>query len=187
MSSFSILRHPSGRQVSPLGESAAEGRGTSSACVVTERMTRRHCGRRRWAAVSTNGRRQVGVGHRAHRARPRRRRHLHSGRARDVPANPDLHPAVDHPQGRAGVVLGARIDHDRTGDRDADAHGPHDGHRRFFGDVVIDRQRRPSPKPSIWRIRNLSIGGVILGCVDLAFCAGCLAAGKFGFRRRPAR
>ena len=44
---------------------------------------------------------------------------------------------------------------------------------------------RPSPKPSIWRIRNLTIDGVILGCVDLAFCAGSLATGKFGLGLSP--
>jgi H+-transporting ATPase len=38
---------------------------------------------------------------------------------------------------------------------------------------------RPSPKPSVWRIRNLTIAGVVLGLFDLAFCVGCLAAGKF--------
>jgi H+-transporting ATPase len=38
---------------------------------------------------------------------------------------------------------------------------------------------RPSPRPSVWRIRNLTIAGVVLGMVDLAFCVSCLAAGKF--------
>ncbi len=38
---------------------------------------------------------------------------------------------------------------------------------------------RPSPKPSVWRIRSLTISGVVLGLVDLAFCSCCLAFGKF--------
>jgi H+-transporting ATPase len=37
---------------------------------------------------------------------------------------------------------------------------------------------RPSPKPNIWRIRNLTIAGVIMGMVDLMFCVACLATGK---------
>ncbi|SDS82443.1 HAD-IC family P-type ATPase [Bradyrhizobium canariense] len=38
---------------------------------------------------------------------------------------------------------------------------------------------RPSPKPNKWRIRNLTIAGVIMGVVDLVFCVACLATGKF--------
>jgi H+-transporting ATPase len=38
---------------------------------------------------------------------------------------------------------------------------------------------RPSPDPNIWRIRNLTIAGVILGMVDLLYCVICLASGKF--------
>ena len=38
---------------------------------------------------------------------------------------------------------------------------------------------RPSPKPSIWRIGNLSIDGIIMGIVDLGFCVSSLAMGKF--------
>jgi H+-transporting ATPase len=38
---------------------------------------------------------------------------------------------------------------------------------------------RPSPKPNRWRIRNLTIAGVIMGVVDLMFCVACLATGKF--------
>jgi H+-transporting ATPase len=37
---------------------------------------------------------------------------------------------------------------------------------------------RPSPKPNTWRIRNLTIAGVIMGVVDLMFCVACLATGK---------
>ncbi len=38
---------------------------------------------------------------------------------------------------------------------------------------------RPSPKPNVWRIRNLTIAGIILGFADLLFCVASLAAGKF--------
>jgi len=38
---------------------------------------------------------------------------------------------------------------------------------------------RPSPKPNIWRICNLTFAGVVLGFVDLIFCVASLAAGKF--------
>ena len=38
---------------------------------------------------------------------------------------------------------------------------------------------RPSPKPNVWRIRNLTIAGVVLGMADLTFCVACLAVGKF--------
>lgn len=37
----------------------------------------------------------------------------------------------------------------------------------------------PSPKPNRWRIRNLTIAGIIMGVVDLMFCVACLATGKF--------
>jgi H+-transporting ATPase len=38
---------------------------------------------------------------------------------------------------------------------------------------------RPSPKPNVWRIRHLTIAGIILGFVDLLFCVGSLVIGKF--------
>jgi len=38
---------------------------------------------------------------------------------------------------------------------------------------------RPSPRPSVWRIRNLTIAGVVLGLINLGFCVACLAFGKF--------
>lgn len=38
---------------------------------------------------------------------------------------------------------------------------------------------RPSPRPNIWRIRNLTIAGIVLGIVDLLFCVACLATAKF--------
>lgn len=39
---------------------------------------------------------------------------------------------------------------------------------------------RPSPKPSVWHIRNLTVAGIALGALDLAFCVACLLVGKFG-------
>jgi len=44
---------------------------------------------------------------------------------------------------------------------------------------------RPSPMPNTWRIRNLTIAGVLLGVVDLLFCVSCLAAGKYLFSLDP--
>jgi H+-transporting ATPase len=38
---------------------------------------------------------------------------------------------------------------------------------------------RPSPRPNIWRIRNLTLAGIVMGMVDLLFCVACLATGKF--------
>ncbi|MFG1423599.1 HAD-IC family P-type ATPase [Roseixanthobacter liquoris] len=38
---------------------------------------------------------------------------------------------------------------------------------------------RPSPRPNTWRIRNLTIAGVVMGLVDLMFCVASLAVGKF--------
>jgi H+-transporting ATPase len=38
---------------------------------------------------------------------------------------------------------------------------------------------RPSPQPSVWKIGHLTVAGIIMGLVDLLFCASCLAAGKY--------
>jgi len=40
---------------------------------------------------------------------------------------------------------------------------------------------RPSPTPNVWRVRNLTIAGIVLGIVDLLFCVACLATGKYYF------
>jgi len=39
---------------------------------------------------------------------------------------------------------------------------------------------QPSPSPNVWRIRNLTITGVVLGGCDLVFCIGSLAVGRLG-------
>ncbi len=44
---------------------------------------------------------------------------------------------------------------------------------------------RPSNVPSVWRIDHLTIAGVVMGLVDLAFCVTCLALGKFTFLLNP--
>jgi len=36
-----------------------------------------------------------------------------------------------------------------------------------------------SPAPNVWRIKNLTIAGVVLGFCDLIFCVGSLSAGRF--------
>lgn len=41
---------------------------------------------------------------------------------------------------------------------------------------------RASAMPNVWRTRNLMVCGIVLGLVDLAYCVGCLAAGKFALR-----
>ena len=38
---------------------------------------------------------------------------------------------------------------------------------------------RPSPQPSVWKIGNLTVAGVVMGAFDLLFCVACLATGKF--------
>lgn len=38
---------------------------------------------------------------------------------------------------------------------------------------------QPSPQPSVWKIGHLTVAGIIMGLVDLLFCASCLATGKF--------
>jgi len=38
---------------------------------------------------------------------------------------------------------------------------------------------RPSSKPNVWHIRNLTITGIVMGIADLAFCVACLAVGKY--------
>jgi H+-transporting ATPase len=38
---------------------------------------------------------------------------------------------------------------------------------------------RPSPKPSVWHIGNLTLAGIAMGAADLIFCVSCLAVGKF--------
>jgi H+-transporting ATPase len=38
---------------------------------------------------------------------------------------------------------------------------------------------RPSRRPNILRIHNLTIAGVIMGMIDLIFCGACLAIGKY--------
>ncbi len=41
---------------------------------------------------------------------------------------------------------------------------------------------QPSATPNVWRIGRLTLAGIGLGFVDLAFCLTCLAAGKFGLK-----
>jgi H+-transporting ATPase len=38
---------------------------------------------------------------------------------------------------------------------------------------------RPSPRPNIWRIRNLTLAGIAMGMIDLLFCIASLAIAKF--------
>jgi len=38
---------------------------------------------------------------------------------------------------------------------------------------------RPSPAPNAWRIGSLTLSGIVLGLVDLAYCVGVLATGAY--------
>ena len=38
---------------------------------------------------------------------------------------------------------------------------------------------RPSPRPNVWRLGNLTMAGIIMGLFDLIFCVSCLATGKY--------
>src|SRR6202042_960008 len=38
---------------------------------------------------------------------------------------------------------------------------------------------RPSPTPSAWRIGRLTVAGVVMGVIDLIFCVGCFAVGRY--------
>jgi H+-transporting ATPase len=40
---------------------------------------------------------------------------------------------------------------------------------------------RPSRKPSIWHVRNLTLAGTAMGAADLLFCVACLWTAKFAF------
>jgi H+-transporting ATPase len=49
----------------------------------------------------------------------------------------------------------------------------------FFALSSATDNVRTSSLPNVWRIGNLTIAGVILGCCDLVFCIGSLAVGHF--------
>ncbi len=38
---------------------------------------------------------------------------------------------------------------------------------------------RPSPTPSVWKIRRLTAAGIIMGMFDLLFCVTCFSTGRF--------
>ena len=41
---------------------------------------------------------------------------------------------------------------------------------------------RPSPKPNVWRIDNLTVAGLIMASFNLAFCCAVLAFGEYYLR-----
>ena len=49
----------------------------------------------------------------------------------------------------------------------------------FFALSSATDNVRASPSPNVWRIGNLTIAGIVLGCCDLVFCVGSLAIGRF--------
>ena len=53
----------------------------------------------------------------------------------------------------------------------------------FLGMSLTTDNVRPSPMPNVWRIGNLTVGGVIVGLGELVFCTSVLAFGahRMGF------
>jgi H+-transporting ATPase len=49
----------------------------------------------------------------------------------------------------------------------------------FLGMSLTTDNVRPSPTPSVWRVGNLTLAGVLMGTSELAFCVAALAVGKF--------
>jgi H+-transporting ATPase len=49
----------------------------------------------------------------------------------------------------------------------------------FLGMSLTTDNVRPSPRPSAWRVGNLTIAGVFVGICELVFCTAVLAVGKF--------
>jgi H+-transporting ATPase len=48
----------------------------------------------------------------------------------------------------------------------------------FLGMALTTDNVQPSPLPNAWRIGNLTLAGVCMGCAELAFCSAVLAYGK---------
>jgi H+-transporting ATPase len=49
----------------------------------------------------------------------------------------------------------------------------------FLGMALTTDNVQPSPAPNAWKIRNLTIAGVIMGLGELAFCTAVLAFGAY--------
>ena len=49
----------------------------------------------------------------------------------------------------------------------------------FLGMALTTDNVRPSPKPSAWRVGDLTIAGAFMGISELIFCTAVLAVGKF--------
>jgi H+-transporting ATPase len=49
----------------------------------------------------------------------------------------------------------------------------------FLGMSLTTDNVRPSPKPSAWRVGDLTIAGAFMGISELIFCTAILAVGKF--------
>lgn len=49
----------------------------------------------------------------------------------------------------------------------------------FFSLSSATDNVRASSRPNVWRIGNLTVAGIVLGCCDLVFCVGSLAIGRF--------
>ena len=49
----------------------------------------------------------------------------------------------------------------------------------FFALSSATDNVRPSPSPNVWRIGNLTLAGIVLGCCDLVVCVASLALGRY--------
>jgi H+-transporting ATPase len=49
----------------------------------------------------------------------------------------------------------------------------------FLGMSLTTDNVKPSPMPSVWRVGNLTVAGVLMGLSELAFCVAVLVVGKF--------
>jgi H+-transporting ATPase len=49
----------------------------------------------------------------------------------------------------------------------------------FLGMALTTDHVRPSPLPNVWRVGSLTLAGVFMGLMELGFCGGVLAVGKY--------
>jgi len=52
----------------------------------------------------------------------------------------------------------------------------------FLGMSLTTDNVLPSPKPSAWRVGNLTLAGAFMGIAELVFCTAVLAIGEFRLR-----
>ena len=52
----------------------------------------------------------------------------------------------------------------------------------FLSMLATTDNVRVSSAPNVWRVGSITVGGIVLGFCDLAFCTGVLAIGKYSLR-----